>query len=96
MRSNPSDYDTVILAPHIVIAKQRIGDALQYADFENVDGIIGVGPVDLTQGTLSPDTGAVIPTIMNNAVKQQVLGKQILGVSFMPATTLNDTSMCTA
>jgi hypothetical protein len=58
--------------------------------------MIGVGPVDLTQGTLSPDTDAEIPTVMNNAVKQQLIKKQVLGVSFTPATTSNDTSMCTA
>ncbi|KAG0704600.1 acid protease [Suillus ampliporus] len=85
-------YDTVTLAPDFVIAMQSIGDALQYADFEGVDGIIGVGPVDLTQGTLLPDTDASIPTIMNNALKQGRIEKQILGVSFAPAMTGNDTN----
>ena len=33
-----------------------------YADFEGANGIIGVGPVDLTQATLSPDTNATIPS----------------------------------
>ncbi|KAG0703367.1 acid protease [Suillus ampliporus] len=85
-------YDTVTLAPGLVIAKQSIGDALQSADFEDVDGIIGVGPVDLTQGTLSPDTNALIPTIMDNALEQGLIKKRILGVSFAPATTYNDTN----
>ncbi|KAG1747796.1 acid protease, partial [Suillus paluster] len=70
--------DTVTLAPDLVIANQSIGDALQYADFEGIDGLIGVGPVDLTHHSLSPDTNALIPTIMNNALKQGLIRKQIL------------------
>jgi len=91
-----SDYDTITLSPKLVITRQSIGDALQYADFQGVDGIIGVGPIDLTQGTLSPDVNAVIPTVINNAFDQHVITRQILGVSFAPATTLDDTSMCTS
>ncbi|KAG1874285.1 acid protease [Suillus subluteus] len=89
---NPLDYDTVTLAADFVITNQSIGDALQYADFGGVDGIIGVGPVDLTQGTLPPDTNALIPTVTNNALKQGLIKKQTLGVSFAPATTSNDTN----
>ncbi|KAG1747746.1 acid protease [Suillus paluster] len=85
--------DTVTLAPDFVIAKQSIGDALQYANFVGVDGIIGVGPVDLTKGTLSPDKNTLIPTIMSNALKQGLIQKQILGVLFAPATTYNDTTI---
>lgn len=85
-------YDTMTLAADFVITNQSIGDALQYADFDGVDGIIGVGPVDLTQGTLSPDTDVLIPTIIQNALKQGLIKKQILGVSFAPAATSNDTN----
>ncbi|KAG0704563.1 acid protease [Suillus ampliporus] len=85
-------YDTVTLGPDLVIAKQSIGDAFQSAEFEGVDGIIGVGPVDLTQGTLSPDTNALIPTIMDNALEQGLIKKRILGISFAPSTTYNDTN----
>ncbi|KAH7909946.1 acid protease [Hygrophoropsis aurantiaca] len=84
--------DTVTLASTLVITKQSIGDALEYADFEGVDGIVGVGPTDLTQGTLSPDTNAMIPTVMDNALKQGWITEEILGVSFAPATSYNDTN----
>ncbi|KIJ65377.1 hypothetical protein HYDPIDRAFT_110424 [Hydnomerulius pinastri MD-312] len=85
-------YDQVTLAPNLVITNQSIGDALSYADFEGVDGIVGVGPVDLTQGTLSPDTNAMIPTVMNNLISQGLLEEQILGVYFAPATSYSDTN----
>lgn len=91
---NRSDNDTATLAAGFVITNQSIGDALKFAYFDGVDGIIGVGPVDLTQGKLSPDTGVLTPTIMGNALKQGLIKQQIFGILFAPATTSNDTSMC--
>ncbi|KAG0695378.1 acid protease [Suillus ampliporus] len=84
--------DQVTLAPGFVITNQSIGDALSYADFEGVDGIVGVGPVILTEGTLSPSTSELIPTVMNNALSQGLITEEILGVSFAPATSYNDTN----
>jgi len=55
--------------------------------FRGVDGIIGVGPVDLTRGTLSPDVSATIPTVTDNALAQQLISKEVLGVSFAPASS---------
>ncbi|KAG1893576.1 uncharacterized protein F5891DRAFT_985724 [Suillus fuscotomentosus] len=83
--------DTVTLAAGFVITVQSIGDALKFAYFDGVDDIIGVGPVNLTQGKLSPDTGALTPTIMDNALKQGLIKQQIFGISFAPTTTSNDT-----
>ncbi|KIO07573.1 hypothetical protein M404DRAFT_8365 [Pisolithus tinctorius Marx 270] len=84
--------DQVTLAPNLVIINQSIGDALSYADFEGVDGIIGVGPVILTQGTLSPDTNATILTVTNNAVSQGLIYDQVLGIYFAPANNSSDTN----
>jgi len=79
--------DQVTIAPGMVIKNQSIGDALSSASFEGVDGIIGVGPVDLTQRTLSPDTQATIPTVMDNAYSQGLISQEVLGVSFAPANS---------
>ncbi|EPT02915.1 hypothetical protein FOMPIDRAFT_1035599 [Fomitopsis schrenkii] len=84
--------DQVTIAPDIVLKNQSIGDALEYADFEGVDGIIGVGPTDLTYGTLYPDVNATIPTVMDNALQQGLIPTEILGVSFAPAIEYNDTN----
>ncbi|EIW85643.1 acid protease [Coniophora puteana RWD-64-598 SS2] len=84
--------DQVTLAPGFVIKDQSIGDALSWADFPGVDGIVGVGPADLTVGTLTPDVDATIPTVMDNALKQGLIEQEILGVSFAPATTYSDTN----
>ncbi|KII86390.1 hypothetical protein PLICRDRAFT_114346 [Plicaturopsis crispa FD-325 SS-3] len=85
-------YDDVTIGPGFVIKNQSIGDALKYAQFEGVDGIIGVGPVDLTEGTLPNDKKALIPTVTNNAVSQKLISSEILGVSFAPSTKENDTN----
>lgn len=80
------------LAPGLVIKNQSIGDALSYADFGGVDGIVGVGPVGLTEGSLSTNVNELVPTVMDNALSQGLITKEILGVSFAPATSDNDTS----
>ncbi|KZT68718.1 acid protease [Daedalea quercina L-15889] len=84
--------DQVTISSDIVIKNQSIGDALEFADFEGVDGIIGVGPTDLTLGTLYPDINASIPTVMDNALEQGLIAAEILGVSFAPADDYNDTN----
>jgi hypothetical protein len=44
--------DTVTLSPSLVITEQLIG-ASDYAEgFSGVDGILGIGPVALTAGTV--------------------------------------------
>ncbi|KAG2143757.1 acid protease [Suillus bovinus] len=83
--------DTVTLAPGFVITGQSIGDALKFAKFDGVDGMIGIGPTDLTKGRLSPDTG-LTPTLMDNALKQGLIKNDIFGISFAPAKTYNDTN----
>ncbi|EIW85612.1 acid protease [Coniophora puteana RWD-64-598 SS2] len=84
--------DQVTLAPGLVIKNQSIGDALKFAYFDGVDGIVGVGPVDLTTGTLAPDENEAIPTVLNNALKQGLIEEEILGVSFKQAGQYNDTN----
>ncbi|KAF8448755.1 acid protease [Boletus edulis BED1] len=50
----------------------------------------GVGPVDLTLGTFSPDKNATAPTVMNNLMSQGLIENKVLGVYFGPATNYSD------
>ncbi|KZT00441.1 acid protease [Laetiporus sulphureus 93-53] len=84
--------DQVTIASGLVIKNQSISDTLEYADFEGVDGIIGVGPMDLTLDTLYPGVNAEIWTVMNNAYEQGLILEQLLGVSFAPADSYSDTN----
>ncbi|KAG5651288.1 hypothetical protein H0H81_009205 [Sphagnurus paluster] len=49
-----------------------------------VDGILGIGPVNLTQGTLSPDINATIPTVTDNAFSQGIIPAKQIGIFFHP------------
>ena len=49
------------------------------------DGILGLGPVDLTQGTVS--NTYEVPTVMDNLHAQGTISSEVLGVFFSPASS---------
>lgn len=65
-----------------MINKQSIGVATSAEGFDQIDGILGLGPVDLTQGTVS-NTNQV-PTVSDNLLSQKVISTEVLGVSYSP------------
>ncbi|KAG2156904.1 acid protease [Suillus bovinus] len=56
--------------------------ASQVQGFNNIDGILGVGPTDLTEGTVS-NVGSV-PTVTDNLYSKGTIGTEALGVYFVP------------
>ncbi|KAG2142982.1 acid protease [Suillus clintonianus] len=76
--------DTVTLSSGLVITGQSIGVASSTQGFNGVDGILGVGPTDLTVGTVS-NTGAV-PTVIDNLYSKGTIGTDALGVYFAPGS----------
>ncbi|KAH8109685.1 family A1 protease [Phellopilus nigrolimitatus] len=74
--------DTVTLTEDLVITGQDIGVAEFSEGFEGVDGIIGIGPVDLTAGTVSD--GSTVPTVTDNLLSQGTISTEVIGVSFAP------------
>ena len=81
------DTDTVTLAPGLVIANQSIGVASSAQGFQGVDGILGIGPVDLTTGTLS--TGEPVPTVTDNLFAQGTIASDSIGIFYEPTTGSN-------
>jgi cathepsin E len=79
--------DTVTIASGLVITKQSIGVASTSTGFQGVDGIVGIGPVDLTLDTLSPATNSEIPTVTDNLFSQGTISAHEIGVSFEPITS---------
>ncbi|KAH9170213.1 aspartic peptidase A1 [Lactarius sanguifluus] len=73
--------------PTLIVHGQSIGIASTSTGFQGFDGILGLGPVDLTIGTLSPDTITPIPTITDNLFSQGTMPAGLLSVSFEPTTT---------
>ncbi|KIJ62534.1 hypothetical protein HYDPIDRAFT_114177 [Hydnomerulius pinastri MD-312] len=79
--------DTVTLSPSLVIQNQSIGVASSAQGFSDVDGIIGVGPVDLTQGTVSNTTE--VPTVTDNLYAQGTISSDSLGIFYEPSSTVD-------
>ncbi|KAG1735318.1 acid protease [Suillus paluster] len=77
--------DTVTLNSHLVIEKQSIGVVADYHGNHSLDGILGLGPVDLTQGTVS--NAYEVPTVMDNLYAQNTIISEVLGVFFSPASS---------
>ncbi|KAI9450421.1 aspartic peptidase A1 [Lactarius psammicola] len=79
--------DTVTLGDGLVIPGQSIGVASNSNGFNGLDGILGIGPVGLTIGTLSPATDTSIPTVTDNLFSQGTIASNLVSVSFEPTTT---------
>lgn len=75
--------DTVTLGPSLVIKNQSIGSASFSQGFQGVDGILGIGPKELTLGTLS-NFSETIPTITDNLFSQDSIISNLVAVSYEP------------
>ncbi|EDR01383.1 aspartic peptidase A1 [Laccaria bicolor S238N-H82] len=77
-------YDTVTLTPQLVIQGQSIGVALESDAFDNYNGILGIGPTDLTIGTLNPDTQSSVSTVTDNLHNRGTIPAYEIGIFFQP------------
>ncbi|EKM61755.1 uncharacterized protein PHACADRAFT_112598 [Phanerochaete carnosa HHB-10118-sp] len=85
------EYNDTVALGDLSITNQTIGVA-QFAlgsfSSEGVDGILGIGPADLTQSTTA--SGDEIPTITDNAWALGLLEEYEVGISFEPSTNSSD------
>ncbi|KAG0703180.1 aspartic peptidase domain-containing protein [Suillus ampliporus] len=79
--------DTVTLGSGLIIPKQSIGVASTSEGFAGFDGILGIGPLNLTEGTLTNEETATIPTVTQNLHSQGTISRIVIGVSFEPTTS---------
>jgi len=77
--------DQVTLGGSLVIENQSIGVAHKATGFSDVDGILGIGPLDLTEGTVSNTPN--VPTVTQNLFTQKVIPNDSIGISYEPTTT---------
>ncbi|KAH8112686.1 acid protease [Phellopilus nigrolimitatus] len=76
--------DQVTLGTGLVIQKQGLGVASTSQGFSGQDGILGIGPVDLTEGTVSG--GQTVPTVTDNLFAQKTISSNSVGISYVPTT----------
>jgi hypothetical protein len=69
-----------------------MGVANNSIGFTGYDGILGIGPVDLTENTLLDEPFTTIPTVTQNLVTQGSISKNVVGISFEPTQAQNVTN----
>ncbi|KAJ3825756.1 aspartic peptidase domain-containing protein [Lentinula raphanica] len=68
-----------------VITSQSIGVASSSEGFNGTDGILGIGPDDLTKGTVSGVS--TVPTVTDNLFNQGTISEKVVAISFEPTTS---------
>ncbi|KAJ3854022.1 putative aspartic protease [Lentinula lateritia] len=66
------------------IPNQSFGVASTAQGFSDTDGILGIGPVDLTQGTVSGTSE--VPTVTDNLANNGTIPTESIGISYNPTT----------
>ena len=77
-----TEYTDSVEFAGLTVAAQSIGAASSSTGFSGVDGIVGFGPVDLTENTVSGKS--TVPTFLDNLKSQGSISTEVLGVSFRP------------
>jgi len=87
--------DTVTINSDLVITNQSIGVASNgsNAGLNGLDGILGLGPVDLTHSIVSNEVE--VPTVMDNLYEQGSISSKVFGVFFSPASSNDATGELT-
>ena len=85
--------DNVTLTSDLVISQQSIGVASWVEGLNGVDGILGLGPIDLTQNTVS--NVFEVPTIPDNLFTQKKTSQEVLGVFFLPSSESDNSGTLT-
>ncbi|KDR84345.1 hypothetical protein GALMADRAFT_708895 [Galerina marginata CBS 339.88] len=76
--------DKITLAPGLTIANQSLGAAQVANGFDGVDGILGIGPTDLTIGTLFPDKKLPVKTVVDNLYENGAIASRQVAIYFQP------------
>jgi len=77
-----TEYTDTVSFAGLTVSSQSIGSARSSQGFDGVDGIFGLGPADLTEGTVSGTS--TVPTFMDNLRSQGTISTEVLGVYFKP------------
>ncbi|KAI6145241.1 aspartic peptidase domain-containing protein [Pisolithus tinctorius] len=82
-----TEYTDTVTLGSLTISQQSIGVASTSTGYSGVDGVLGIGPEDLTLGTLTNQPSTQIPTVTQNLFAQGTIPEEVVGISFEPATT---------
>ncbi|KEI37780.1 uncharacterized protein L969DRAFT_83068 [Mixia osmundae IAM 14324] len=80
--------DQITIGP-MVIKNQGITIATQTRDFQDADGIAGIGGVALTSRTIVGAPQETIPTLMDNLLSQGIISQPYLSVAMQPGNKVD-------
>ena len=79
--------DHVNLGRGLFIFNQPIGVASNDPRIGGADGVLGLGPVQLTQGTLPDEPMTTIPSVTQSLYTENAISEQVVGISFNPMSS---------
>jgi len=79
--------DTFTLGRGVVITKQSIVVGSSTSNLGDADGVLGLGPVNLSLGTLPNEPTMTIPTVTQNLWRQDIISQEIVSISFEPISS---------
>src|SRR6267154_4731133 len=77
--------DTVTLGDGLVIPQQAICASSRDPNVFGLDGILGLGPVGFTSGTLQNAPTTTIPTVTGNLYTLGAIPQEVIGIFFLPS-----------
>ncbi|KAG2364323.1 aspartic peptidase domain-containing protein [Suillus spraguei] len=85
--SGPIFYDTVTLGDGLTVIWFPLGVASTWPGFNGgEDGILGIGPEDLTSRTIKDDPDETIPNFTDYLHLQRKISRNVVGIFFQPVT----------
>ncbi|KZV74838.1 aspartic peptidase A1 [Peniophora sp. CONT] len=84
--------DTLSLGNGLTIKNQSIGSSDYAQGIAPYDGILGIGPLDLTAGSMTLDSSETIPTVPDNLAAQGSISSEVIGIAFEPASSQSTSS----
>ncbi|VDB86597.1 unnamed protein product [Peniophora sp. CBMAI 1063] len=79
--------DVFSLGEGLTIQQQSIGSADYTQGIAPYDGILGIGPLDLTIGSMTLNESATVPTVPDNLAAQGSIPSEVIGIAFEPASS---------
>ncbi|KAG2070089.1 acid protease [Suillus decipiens] len=76
--------DYVTVGPGLTVVLQSIGVASEVRGISDSDGVLGIGPVATTLGSLKDMPTEPVPTVTNSLYGQGTISREILGIFFQP------------
>ncbi|KZT08681.1 aspartic proteinase precursor [Laetiporus sulphureus 93-53] len=84
------EYNDTVTLGNLVISQQSIAVPSYAEGFTDMDGILGVGPTDLTEDTVTNMN--TVPTVTDNLYSQGLISEYLMALSFEPATSDSDSN----